>query len=310
MTCSMHGPGQEVVCAILSGESSKRAVRLAVQLAERLALRLALIEVHVPIPPPQAAPVEGPQPLVPLAPSAGVPPLSADPVPVVQGPAEWRRDVVMPPDTREDAITAAPAMALERLAQDARTELLVVGDEGGGPLRAKLAGNAGREVLSDVACPLVLVPARAPANPDTDMATVVCGVDDDDAAPGVAAGTARLARRLGARLLIVHVRERAAPDQLTPSQLSDAARGRSRRVFANCRAALPADVSAEFVALQGDAAQRLEATARDVGATLITVGRPRHGAVGSALLGSALHQLLATGTTAVCVISPTSSASL
>ena len=55
--------------------------------------------------------------------------------------------------------------------------------------------------------------------------------------------------------------------------------------------------------LQGDAAQRLQAAARDVAAAPFVVGRPRHGAIGSALLGSALHGLLATGPTPVCVIS-------
>ena len=172
MTSSMHGPGREVVCAILSGESSTRAVRVAAGLADRLALRLALIEVHVPVPPPQVAPVEGPQPPVPLASAAGVSPLAADQVPVVQGPAEWRRGVVMPRDTRQDAITAAPAR-----------------------------------------------------------------------------------------------------------------------------------VRADFMTVKGDAAEGLGAAARDVGAGLIAVGQPRHGAIGSALLGSALHQLLATGATPVCVIS-------
>jgi nucleotide-binding universal stress UspA family protein len=305
ITWSMHGPGQEVVCAILSGEPSKRAVRVAAQLADRLALRLALIEVHVPIPPPRTAPVEGPQPLVALASEADV--LAAEQVPVVQGPAEWQRGVRVPRDARHDAITAAPAMALERLAQDPRTELLVVGDEGGGPLRAKLEGNAGREALRDVACPLVLVPARAAdAGQEADMGTLVCGVDDDDAAPGVAAGAAGLARRLNARLHIVHVLERpptAPPGAHAPSLRSGEARAGAGQVMTRCRAALPAQIRAEFVTAKGDAAKRLGAAARAVGAGLIAVGRPRHGAIGSALLGSAVHGLLANGTTPVCVIS-------
>ena len=153
----------------------------------------------------------------------------------------------MAPDARQDAITAAPTMALECLAQDARTELLVVGDEGGGPLRAKLGRTAGREVLSHVACPLVLVPARD-AHTSPEMRAVVCGVDDNHAAPRVAAGAAGLARRLGARLHIVHVLKPPRwprPGQLAQSWTSSDARRRSRAVFANCRAALPEDVSAD-----------------------------------------------------------------
>ena len=298
---------REVVCAVLSGASSKGAVRVAARLAERLSLRLALIDVHVPIPPPQAAPLEAPQPVVPFGPAVGVPPLPGDEIAVVQGPAEWRREVAMAPDTREDTMTAAPAMALERLAQDPRTALLVVGDEGGGPLRAKLEGNAGRSVLSDVRCPVVLVPRRRAGTTDeADIATVLCGVDDDGAAPAVAVAAASLAERLGARLRIVHVLERslsgAPPEPVAPSQLGGDGRNESERLFATCRAALPPHAAAEFVTVDGDAAEGLRSAAREVDAGLIVVARPRHGAVGSALLGSVMHQLLRTGTTPICVI--------
>ena len=305
----MRDRERDVVCAVLTGESSKRAVRVAARLAERLSLRLALIDVHVPIPPPQAAPLEAPQPVVPFGPAVGVPPLPADEIAVVQSPADWRRDVALAPDTREDTMTAAPTMVLERLAQDTRTELLVVGDEGGGPLRAKLEGNAGRSVLSDVQCPVVLVPGPSAGSTDeADITTVLCGVDDDDdgAAPAVAAAAARLATGLGARLRIVHVVERALsgapPEPVAPSQLPDDGRYESERLFANCRAALPPHAGGEFVTVEGDAAEGLQAAARDVDAGLIVVARPRHGAVGSALLGSVMHQLLRTGTTPVCVI--------
>lgn len=299
---------QEVACAILSGESTERAVRLAARLAERLSLRLALIEVHVPIPPPQAAPLEAPQPVVPWGPAVGAPPLPADDLAVSQEPPPWWRGLAIPAGTREDAITAAPAMALERLAEDPRTEVLVVGDQGGGAIRAKLEGNPGRAVLDSVRCPLVLVPPPDPARPsgEGDLSTVVCGVDDDDEAPVVAAGAGLLAQRLEGRLRIVHVRRRARsgapPEQLVPSA-SDEKAVEAEELFARCRAALPPDVDAEYVTAEGDAADALHAAARELDAGLLAVGRPRHGTVGSAVLGSAVHELLRTGTTPLYVIS-------
>lgn len=141
---------------------------------------------------------------------------------------------------------------------------------------------------------------RAAAGTREDATTASPAVDDDDA-PAVTAGAARLARRLDARLRIVHVLERALsrapPEQVAASGPSAEGRDESGRLFARCRAALPAEAGADFVTVEGDAAERLRAVAREVDAGLIAVGRAHHGAVGAALLGSVMHQLLRTGTT-------------
>lgn len=298
-----HGRG-EVVCAVLSSEESEPAARLAARLAERLSLRLALVHVLVPLPPPSVATLEGPHPVAPLAVELVHPPEGHDPTP--PRAASWEEELASSQPTRRATIVDLPAEALRRLSDAQDTRLLVIVDDGGGPLSSKFCGNAAREVIRDAGCPIVLVePHSVPQY--ANIANILCGVHEDDATSDVAALAGALAERLGGRLRFVHVLPGAAsgsaPQQVALDALDDDARQASQTVFDACAAALGGRAEADFVAVEGDAAEGLRAAARELQAGLIVIGQPQHGALASALLGSAAHDLLREGGAPV-VIAP------
>jgi nucleotide-binding universal stress UspA family protein len=294
----------EIVCAITAGAGSKRAGRLAARLAERLSLRLALIHVQMPIAPPDAAIVEGPHPVAPIAVDLVAPLELLTPPPVA--PAAWEEVLVCSQPTRRDIVPGVPSEALQRLSEAEDTALLVVADDGGGPLTSVFAGNAPRGAIRSVACPMVLVPELMVEH--ANVRNVLCGVDEDDAAADVASAAADLAGRLGGRLRFVHVVGRAVsgaePEQTPLGELDESSRRATEALFDRCRTVLGAQSTAEFVTIEGDAADGLRAAAEDMDAGLIVIGRPLRGALGSALMGSAAHALLRAGGFPVVVVPP------
>lgn len=293
----------EVVCAILDGEASKGAAHLAARLAERLSLRLALVHVQVPLPPPDLVIAEGPHPIAPMAVSLIQPPDLLDPKETEA--EDWEEVLVCAAPMRRDRILGTPAKALTRLSDAVDTRLLVVVDVGGGPLSSKVRGNAAREVIHDAGCPIVLVAPDCP--PDhANVRNILCGVDDDDGTSSVAVLAASLAQRLGGRLRFVHVVRHAvsgaAPEPVALESLHENGRHAAQAVFAACRAAIGQGVLAEYVVVVGDAADGLRAAAREFDAGLLVIGRPEHAALGSALLGSAAHDLLRDAGSPVVVV--------
>lgn len=296
--------GGEIVCAIVAGPSNQPAVRLAARLAERLSLGLALIEVQPPITPPGPGTGEGGLPFAPMAVDVQPPARQVMPDP---GPSEHPDPVLaseQPP--RRDTIFALAAEALQQIAQAPETRLLVVADEGGGALASMLGDNPGREALRDVSCPLVLVPDDLSEH--ASVRNILCGVDEDDVTADVAFAAWDLAEQLHGRLRFVHVVGRAVaagePQPKDLGELDDNRREAAQATFAACRAVLPEDALAEFVAVESDAADGLLAAAEDLDAGFIVIGRPQRGPVRSAIMGSAAHDLLRDGRFPVIVVPP------
>lgn len=285
---------REVVCAILDSEASHGAAHLAARLAERLSLGLALVHVQVPVPPPDAAVLEGPHPIAPRALTVPQAPGALDrPAPE---PAEWEQVLVSEQPVRRDTIIGRPAEALQRLSDAPHTSVLVVVDAGGGPLASKLSGNAARDLARHAGCPVVLV-APGPLRDHANVRNILCGVDEDDATSAVAAQAGTLAGSLGGRLRFIHVRPRAisgaAPEPVRLDAIDDDGdRAVADAVFAVARAAIAADVVADYAIVRGDVADGLRAAADAMDAGLIVIGEPQYGVLGSALLGSAAHDLL------------------
>ena len=296
--------GGEVVCAIVGGPSSQPAVRLAARLAERLSLQLALIGVQPPITPPGPATVEGGLPFSPMAIDLAPPPeqVKPDPAPSAEPDAVLATDQ----PARRDTVFALAPDALRQLSEAPETRLLVVADEGGGALASVFGDNPGREALRHVSCPLVLVPdaLSEPAG----VRNILCGVDDDDVTADVAFAAWDLADLLRGRLRFVHVVRRAVaggePQARDLAELDENRRDAARTAFDACRAVLPPDALAEFVAVEGDAADGLLAAAEDLDAGFIVIGRPERGPVRAALMGSTAHDLLREGRFAIIVVPP------
>jgi nucleotide-binding universal stress UspA family protein len=193
----------EIVCAVLR-PGEERAVRLAAQLGRRLGEPVVLVDLRTPLPPPGVMPVEG------VVPTTPPPPLAAGDEGV-----EPRADLAALAEragatgARHEILVGAPGDALRQLTERPAIDLLVVTDSGGGPVAAKLGGNAGRDVLRDARCPVVLVPA-ASTGALPDPLAIVCGAGDDPAGEEVTGFAEALARRLDASLEIVRVGDDAA----------------------------------------------------------------------------------------------------
>jgi nucleotide-binding universal stress UspA family protein len=135
---------------------------------------------------------------------------------------------------------------------------------------------------------------------------VVCGIDDSDGARKAARVADKLARDLGARLVLVHVAPTAPSNLYGVPFDSDAfqrealeeARRLLEDVAAGCEVAgvsrraelgAPADVLARVV--------------EDEEADLLVVGTRGRGAMRSVLLGSVAHEMLAVSPCPVVVVS-------
>jgi len=124
---------------------------------------------------------------------------------------------------------------------------------------------------------------------------IVCGVDGSEQARHAASAALRLADRLGARLVLVHVTptRTVVPVDSFPMGVDPSTYPRSRELaFSEAEAAfdsLPSDVTEASVEREvrlGEPARVLAEVAADCGAELIVVGSRGRGAWRSAVLGS------------------------
>jgi nucleotide-binding universal stress UspA family protein len=276
-----HGPDDAeqagIVCAALGGEEDERAALLAGALSRRLELPLTFADVCEPI---ASTAVAGGSYAVPPIPGAAVvsPPADLDRLGEVAGVYG-----------RRTRIDAPRHEALRRIARDPSTELLVVRDEGGGPMAAALSGSAARSITREATAAIVLVP-EVEASLPVGAPTIVCAVDDGPVAETVAGFAGRLAARLGAMLHVLPARRREEePDE-------------ALSLIERCRSALPSTVNAEFHADLRPPAQALRTLASDVRAELVVLGRPSHGLLLAAVLGSVVHAMLRTPVAPVIVV--------
>jgi nucleotide-binding universal stress UspA family protein len=139
--------------------------------------------------------------------------------------------------------------------------------------------------------------------------TIVCAVETGTA-ERVAREGGRLARGLGARLVLAHVR--ADPPLFNSKPERQRARNRSRRrgreVLRRAHAALPAGTDADERVELGVAASELTEIADEVDAALLVVGTRGRGRLASALLGSVSQTLVRQAPCPVMIIPAESSA--
>jgi nucleotide-binding universal stress UspA family protein len=107
------------------------------------------------------------------------------------------------------------------------------------------------------------------------MATIVCGVDDSPAAADALRAAADLSKRLGLRLLLVHVapgyRTAEGPVGLTATQAQQGATRLLTRLASEAKLAGEVETRADV----GDAAELLARIAAEEGAAAIVVGTSR-----------------------------------
>jgi nucleotide-binding universal stress UspA family protein len=256
------GPrGTEVVCVAVPGHGHEDVLAVGAALAERLDLALGIVEVTVPSPSPAVAPLEGPHPIAPVPAGA---PLDGAALPDAPRPSDVARSIAAAAKApaRVEALAGPPGDIAEREAAAPRTQMLVVGDDGGGLLEGLAGAAPARHVLRSARSPVVVVPSELDVT-------------------------------LPERPTLLYLRE-DDPDSLTAGAYAETLAG---------------DLGG-FVRthdLDGDddaAADAVRAAARESRAALLVGGRPHHGALLSALLGSATVSLLRDPVAPLVVVPP------
>lgn len=136
---------------------------------------------------------------------------------------------------------------------------------------------------------------------------VVCGIDDSAGARGAARVADRLARDLGARLVLVHGAP-AAPSVMYGVPFDNDAF--QRDVLEDARRLLEdvaRDCGSEQIAKRaelGSAIEVLLRTLQEETAQFLVVGTRGRGAMRSVLLGSVAHEMIAVAPCPVVVVSP------
>ena len=279
-----------IICAVAERDTGTEAtIRFAADLALRHQLPLEVVDIEAPAPPVIAASAPS---MAPAGLDLGVDYLERERLRSAARRRENHALVARAAGAGQiviDSVVAPEAEALRALSRRPDAMMLVARDRGGGPMRSKLTGNAVRETLRELHCPIVVLPdAFDGALSPSPM--VVCAVDDDEFAVAVAAFAGTLACELGAPVRVVHVGEQTG-----------AAR-RFEHLTARCRAVMPADADVTFDLLFGPAPAVVAAEVERSAADLAVVGAPRHGAIGSALRGSVGHDLIDGGTAPVVVV--------
>lgn len=217
---------------------------------------------------------------------------------------------------------SAPARGLLALAAAPRTELIVVGSRGRGPLRAALLGSVSRRLAAASPCPVAVLPREANGEWTTarvlarrSKPKLVCGVDGSAPARAAVSCAAALARASGGSLLLAHVREGngAAPDgpvvgSIDFGELLDSERRARLRLLHGTLDAISDAISdgadADVRLVDGHVPSALDQLAREEGADLIVTGSRGAGPLPSAVLGSTSVELASSATRPVLICPP------
>jgi nucleotide-binding universal stress UspA family protein len=207
-----------------------------------------------------------------------------------------------------EAVAGEPAQVLLDLED---VDLVVLGHRGRGGFASLLLGSVGRQVAAHASVPVVVVRGHA----DAARGPIVAGVDGSADADGVLDAAFAAAARYGCPLVVL--RTYVPPTPLWVGDIPTAADGAAAldatardhllQQMAPWREAYP-QVDAEAVVSPDDVGAVLVAVSHN--ARLVVVGRPRHGAVISALTGSAGPHLLHHAGCPVLVVPPAAVASL
>ena len=204
-----------------------------------------------------------------------------------------------------------PASALLDVADEVGAQLLVVGSRGRDLVRSSLLGSVSQQTIARMLRPVVVVPAAV--SPVWDgVKCIVVGIDDTLPSGSAAAWAGGLARRLGARLILVHVSQNqvlasaAAGFDLTGGQYKMLLQTERQSAFELLYRAMPQAVhtsGVELVFEVGDPAAELQRVADRRQASLIIIGAPARGGLHRAVHGGLSRRLAASAHRPLTVIS-------
>jgi nucleotide-binding universal stress UspA family protein len=186
---------------------------------------------------------------------------------------------------RRVVAASSPAHGLQSLAEDEDAALLVVGTTHHGALGRLVPGGEAEKLLHGSPCPVAVVPADARLD---DLSTVAVAYDGGEEAEGALVTAESLARRLGARLLLVGaVDPTPYPSFPAPSKAEavSTAREQAEQVLTEAGRNMAGDLRVETrIALGPPRRALVLACAEDV--DLLVMGSRGYGPLRSVLLGS------------------------
>jgi nucleotide-binding universal stress UspA family protein len=202
--------------------------------------------------------------------------------------------------------TGEPQVVIPAIAQEVGASLIVTGARGRGEIRGVVLGSVSQALLRASPAPVVVVPTRADQGLAAKMTRrkppglgkVVCGVDGSESAlAGVRAAAVLAGRSDRTELILVRVREPGgtgthSPGGIGAAKLLELEAGRIAEELQGARAKAMPLATRPLIAI-GDPVTALDKIANELGADLVAVGTPRHGRIGSAVLGSTAIGLIA-----------------
>jgi nucleotide-binding universal stress UspA family protein len=152
--------------------------------------------------------------------------------------------------------------------------------------------------------------AAAPLQWSTHRARpVLCGVSDDRHAAAVVAVAARLARKLKAPLILVHVTPARVPPGVSAAaeghaRLHAEEREQAEELIDASLSRLSSVTAVKRLVIRGTPAETLENVAGTEGAQLLVIGATRKGSLGALLTGSVSQHVAGHARCAVVVVPP------
>jgi nucleotide-binding universal stress UspA family protein len=193
---------------------------------------------------------------------------------------------------------------LHRLAEDQDAALVAVGVTHHGKLGRVVPGSVGEHLLHGAPCPIAVVPAD---QGDAPVRTVAVAYDQRPESTAALAYAEDLARRLGARLLVIAVHEPliayAAPGvPYYSGEMDDDLRQRLQQRVDGLVQDLGDDLDAAGRVHTGPAADTILRTCEQEDVDLLVMGSRGYGPVRSVLLGSVARALVDRAPCPVIVI--------
>jgi nucleotide-binding universal stress UspA family protein len=199
--------------------------------------------------------------------------------------------------------------ALHRLTRMRSVDLLVVGQQGAQTGTPRRLGRTADRLAREANVSVLVVPASPHPAPEA----IVVALDGGELEPVVLSWTRRLARRVGGRVVGVHVVPSSVPAHLLASVASADARDAHAATHPRADeepllrtlldAGLPPSLAETEVAF-GEVAHELLGAAERHRAGIIVLGRRSRGGVRRALLGSVVREVLHRASCPVLVVTP------
>jgi nucleotide-binding universal stress UspA family protein len=257
---------RSVLCPVDFSEASRTALHVAVQVAREFNASLHVLFVE--------------DPLLASAVALG-PPQSVD------LKEELRRFIAATPyldppaDPTLHVASGEPAEEIIRLAEREHLDGIVMATHGLTGVRKAFFGSTTARVLKRTVLPLLLVPASANVDRGRNLAglgSILVPTDFGAAAASAASAAARLAERVGARLVLVHVMRPVSAPASWSGRADAAMEARTADAHRQmCRAMAPHEQygPVESVIAEGNIAESIAALARTHHSGLIVMGLDR-----------------------------------